>query len=76
MKLKSFGCSFIYGTDLADDGRGFIAATPSRLTWPALLAQNLDYSYECYARPGCGNLRILEKILNQADNFINNKIDI
>lgn len=65
MKLKSFGCSFIYGTDLADDGRGTVAATPSQLTWPSLLAQDLNYDYECHARPGAGNLRILEKILNQ-----------
>jgi hypothetical protein len=66
MKLKSFGCSFIYGTDLADDGRGFVVANPSRLTWPSLLSQNLNYTYECFARPGAGNLRTLEKILNQA----------
>lgn len=68
MKLKSFGCSFIYGTDLADDGRGRLAATPSQLTWPSLLAQHLGYEYECYARPGAGNLRTLDKILNQAEN--------
>jgi hypothetical protein len=68
MKLKSFGCSFIYGSDLADDGRGSLVATPSQLTWPALLSQNLNYTYECFARPGAGNLRTLEKILNQASN--------
>ena len=66
MKLKSFGCSFIYGSDLADDGRGFLVANPSQLTWPSLLARNLNYTYECFARPGAGNLRTLEKILNQA----------
>ena len=66
MKLKSFGCSFIYGTDLADDGRGMLISKPSQLTWPSLLAQNLNYDYECYARPGAGNLRVLEKILNQS----------
>jgi len=68
MKLKSFGCSFIYGSDLADDGRGRLVANPSQLTWPSLLAQDLNYIYECYARPGAGNLRILDKILNQASN--------
>lgn len=65
MKLKSFGCSFIYGTDLLDDGRGFLYATPSQFTWPSLLAKDLGYDYECYARAGAGNLRILEKILTQ-----------
>lgn len=66
MKLKSFGCSFIYGTNLADDGCGFLTSTPSQLTWPSLLAQDLNYKYECHAHPGSGNLLILEKVLNQS----------
>jgi hypothetical protein len=65
MKLKSFGCSFIFGSELADDGRDGPYATPSQLTWPAHLASHLGYSYNCYARPGAGNLQILEQILNQ-----------
>jgi len=68
MTLKSFGCSFIFGTDLADDGRGEPYAKSSQLTWPALLAQDLARGYQCYARPGSGNLRILEKILTQASS--------
>ena len=67
MMLKSFGCSFIYGSDLSDDGKGFPLASPSKLSWPSLLAQSLNYTYECYARPGSGNLRILEKVLNIRD---------
>ena len=65
MKLKSFGCSFIFGTDLADLAADF---TPngSKLTWPALLAQHKSLDYECYAVPGSGNLQILEKILNHS----------
>lgn len=66
MKLKSFGCSFIFGTDLPDDGNGAAWATPSKLTWPAHLAKHLDYQYLCYARPGIGNLSIAERVLNQA----------
>jgi hypothetical protein len=66
MKLKSFGCSFIYGSDLADDAKGSLTSESSQLTWPSLLAQNLNYTYECYAYPGSGNLRTLEKLLNQA----------
>ena len=65
MKLKSFGCSFIWGSDLPDDGRNLPRATASRLTWPALLAQDLEYEYECHARPGAGNLQITERLLNQ-----------
>jgi hypothetical protein len=65
MKLKSFGCSFIFGTDLHDDGQGTGWAKPSQHSWPALLAQHLDYDYECYARPGSGNLQIWENIVDQ-----------
>lgn len=64
MKLKSFGCSFIFGSELADDGSGEDYARFSRLTWPALLAKDLGYTYYCYARPGSGNLRIMERVLS------------
>jgi hypothetical protein len=66
MKLKSFGCSFIFGSELADDGRDGVYATPSQLTWPAHLAQHLNRTYSCHARPGAGNCQILENILNQS----------
>lgn len=65
MKIKSFGCSLVFGTDLHDDGRGLPRATPSKHTWPALLARHLGYEYKCYARPGSGNLQIWENIANQ-----------
>jgi hypothetical protein len=65
MKLKSFGCSFIWGSDLADD-RCLIDGRASNSTWPALLAQHLGYTYSCHAWPGSGNLRILQNILDQA----------
>lgn len=64
MTLKSFGCSFIFGTDLSDLVSGF-DPNGSKLTWPALLAQKKSLAYKCYAVPGAGNLQILEKILNQ-----------
>jgi hypothetical protein len=66
MKLKSFGCSFIFGTDLADDGKGTNCPTASKYSWPALLADRLDYEYECFARPGSGNLQIAERVLSHA----------
>jgi hypothetical protein len=65
MKIKSFGCSFVFGTDLHDDGRNLPHACPSQHTWPALLARHLGYEYKCYARPGAGNLQIWEKIANE-----------
>lgn len=66
MKLKSFGCSFIFGTDLADDGRNLPIPTPSNYTWPAILSKNFKWNYECYARPGSGNLQIAERVLSQS----------
>jgi hypothetical protein len=69
MILKSFGCSFIFGTDLHDSRTHLIKhnmPVPSQFSWPALLANNLNISYECYASPGAGNFKILEKILTQS----------
>ena len=65
MKLKSFGCSFIFGSDLHDDSRLAPKATPSNYTWPALLAKQHGWDYTCYARPGAGNLEITERLLSQ-----------
>ena len=64
MKLKSFGCSFIYGSELIDDPYIY---KYSGLTWPAILAKRLGYDYECHARPGSGNLQIAERVLNECD---------
>ena len=69
MKLKSFGCSFIFGSDLADavamPGQ---LAVASQCTWPAIVAKKLNYDYECFARPAAGNLQIAEQALSQAAN--------
>jgi hypothetical protein len=73
MKLKSFGCSFIFGSDLNDCDNSQPWPKGSKSTWPALLAQKLDTPYECHARPGSGNLQITERILNQ---FQDSKEDI
>jgi len=68
MKIKSFGCSFIFGTDLKDNPSDLVKKFPvgqfSRLTWPALLANKFNADYECCARPGSGNLQIAERVLN------------
>lgn len=65
MILKSFGCSFVYGSELHDDGWGTAYATPSKHTWPALLARDRQLQYQCFAQPGSGNVRIAEQVLNQ-----------
>lgn len=63
MKLKSFGCSFIYGDDLADT---HLFEDPwSAYTWPSLLARDLDIRHECYAKSGAGNLQIYQTLCNQ-----------
>ena len=64
MQLKSFGCSFIYGSDLIDANNA----------WPALLATQLGYGFKCYARPGSGNLQIAERVLNQIANSNNSDL--
>jgi len=69
MKLKSFGCSFIFGSELylqAKDNN----ATGEHLShdsWPSLVADHYQVPHENYAWPGIGNLRILEQILTQAE---------
>ena len=72
MQVKSFGCSFIYGSDLIDDPCGFETISPynnitrkSTRTWPSLLAQNANLDYQCYASPGIGNLQIAERVLTE-----------
>lgn len=73
MMLKSFGCSFIFGTDLTDDvssnmfdwSCNGLYIRPSRLTWPALLAKDINYEYKSLALPSIGNLQILESILKE-----------
>ena len=62
MKLKSFGCSFIWGSELPDEVPG---KNSSLLSWPAVLANKIGYKYECLARPGVGNFFIANQILTQ-----------
>lgn len=65
MKLKSFGCSFVFGTDLPNDGRDGPLATPSDHAYPALIAKRLGMPWSCHARPGAGNFEILNRILTE-----------
>jgi hypothetical protein len=59
MQLKSFGCSFVYGTDLSDCND----YNCSLLTWPALISKQLNFDYQCVAVPGQGNFKIYCDIL-------------
>ena len=64
MMIKSFGCSFTYGSDLHDCTN--IPFDASQSTWPALLAKSINADYSCYAHPGIGNLQIYQNVLDQA----------
>ena len=61
MLVKSFGCSFIFGTELSDQ----VAKNPSQLTWPAVFSQQLKYHHLCYAQGGIGNLAIADRVLEE-----------
>ena len=74
MILKSFGCSFIFGSELADNGKNGLYAIGSRFTWPALLAKQYNYQYHTYARPGSGNLQILERLMSNLAGAINDDV--
>lgn len=62
MKLKSFGCSFIWGSELPDIQ---LPKNFSNLTWPARLSHELNMLYECHAWPGRGNFFIANQVLDQ-----------
>jgi hypothetical protein len=61
MLVKSFGCSFIFGTDLPDQ----VANNPSQLTWPAVFSQQQGHYYRCHAQGGIGNLVIANRVLQE-----------
>lgn len=71
MKIKSFGCSFIWGSEISDE---VYLRRPSLMTWPAMLSKKLDISYECYARPGVGNLYIANEVMSQALNTVDHSV--
>lgn len=58
MKLRSFGCSFIYGSELSNQAH----------TWPSRIADRLGLEHCNHGLEGAGNLRIMESILTHADS--------
>jgi hypothetical protein len=54
-KIVSFGDSFVFGSELANNPGGINA-------WPGLAAQELGYAYQTTAIPGCGNDNIARQI--------------
>ena len=61
MLVKSFGCSFIFGTDLPDQKE----EKPSQLVWPAVFSQQLGHHHLSYAHGGTGNLAIADRALRE-----------
>jgi len=61
MLVKSFGCSFIFGTELSDQ----VANTPSQLTWPAVFSRHHGHHHICHASGGVGNLAIADRVLRE-----------
>lgn len=55
-KIVSFGDSFIFGSELANNYKGQAA-------WPGLIARDLGLDYETRAVPGCGNENIARQVL-------------
>ena len=74
MILGAFGDSFIHGSDLSDcpdeywPGKGL---PPSKKTWPALCAKEIDADYKCFALPGIGNARIAQTVLDAISKYGN-----
>ena len=64
MNLKSFGCSFIFGSELADAICIPGLVIPSETSYAAQLAHHFGYNYQCHGRPGSGNLQIAEQVLS------------
>lgn len=61
MRLIAGGCSFVWGNELSDVGEH--AAQPSRLSFPALLAQQHGLEYWCCAVPGGGNDTAVRQVI-------------
>lgn len=60
-RLISFGDSCIFGSELGDVVND---TTPSKLTYPALIAEQLELEYLCLAKPGASNQHIVKTILD------------
>jgi len=66
-RIYSFGDSFLFGSELSDcDGTGHDPSKASSLTWPALIAKELNLDYECHAVGAIGNSRIALQIIKHA----------
>ena len=56
--LVSAGCSFIHGSELGDE------VPFSQSTYPALVAKQIESTYDCLAYPSASNQGIAKKFYN------------
>lgn len=67
LKIIAAGDSFVWGSELEDSPHGGQNGY-SRNTFPALLAKENNYQYQCIAYPGASNLEIVQQIKSFAKN--------
>lgn len=61
--LIAGGDSFTFGSELPDS----TDTIHSNLTWAALLAKKLGYTYKCMAKPGAGNSAIMRRVIEAVE---------
>ena len=68
-KLIAGGDSFIYGSELKDciDSQG--REQVSQLTYPALIAKEINMEYVCVARPGYSNAAIRRTVMDACEQY-------
>lgn len=74
--VDSFGCSFVWGTDLHDcppASPHLDNLTPSAFTWPALIAKKVGRRHRCWAMGGAGNLSIADRVMSRIKNRISSQ---
>ena len=71
--VDSFGCSFVWGTDLHDCPPDQDQLTPSALTWPALIAKKVGRRHRCWAMGGSGNLSIADRVMSRIKNRLSSQ---
>jgi hypothetical protein len=75
--VDSFGCSFVWGTDLHDcPAPAWPDQTqpiPSAFTWPSLIAKKIGRRHRCWAMGGAGNLSIADRVMSRIKNRISSQ---
>lgn len=65
--LLSGGDSFTLGNELSDSDPDN-PTQPSKLSWASLLANDINYDYQCVAKAGCGNHAIARRVMEYCNS--------